>query len=190
MRRLRSNSIKSRGVAFLALLVCLFSVTSQAQPWSGSGTEGDPYLIYDACDMQAIGADANYWDAHFKLMADIDLSSYTGDEFNIIGDAYNPPYSEFTGVFDGNGHTINHFSWESEVYSRAIGLFGYVRENAVITDLRVENADVNAPNCNRVSALVGEMAGSPMIINCSSSGKVAGDFYVGGELQVICPGKP
>ena len=66
------------------------------------------------------------------------------------------------------------------MYSRAIGLFGYVSENGVIRDLSVENAEVNVPSCNRVSALVGETAGSPMIINCFSSGTVKGDFYVGG----------
>jgi hypothetical protein len=35
--------------------------------------------------MNAIGANSNDWDKHFKLMADIDLSGFTGTDFNIIG---------------------------------------------------------------------------------------------------------
>ena len=39
------------------------------------------------------------WASHFKLMADIDMSAYTGTQYNIIG---NRPHT-FTGTFDGNG---------------------------------------------------------------------------------------
>ncbi len=63
--------------------------------------------------MQAIGADANDWDKHFMLMADIDLSQFDGrdgrEKFNVIGEYANP----FTGVFDGNDHTISNFTYDS-----------------------------------------------------------------------------
>ena len=71
----------------------------------GTGEPNDPYLIYDANQMNAIGADPCDWDKHFKLMADIDLSRFTGTDFNIIG--YwdeRGPNEPFTGVFDGTGH--------------------------------------------------------------------------------------
>lgn len=77
----------------------------------GSGTEADPYLIYTAEQLNMIGLFMCDWDKHFKLMVDIDLSEYTGTEFNIIGYRieWNSPYNEpFRGVFDGNGKAISN----------------------------------------------------------------------------------
>ena len=79
MRRLRSSSIKSRGAAFLALLVCLFSVPAQAQPWLGSGDANDPYQIFTPAQMNAIGADlagcepniTQEWVARYNGLADL-----------------------------------------------------------------------------------------------------------------------
>ena len=85
MQRPRVHFVNIRCLIFGVVIVCLFGLPAYGQPWLGSGTEGDPYQIWDACDMQAIGADANFWDAHFRLMADIDLAGYTGTSFNIIG---------------------------------------------------------------------------------------------------------
>ena len=65
--------------------------------------------------MNTIGAEPNDWDKHFQLMADIDLSGYAGTDFNIIG-------GRFTGVFDGNGHTISNFSYTTS-NGLYIGLF-------------------------------------------------------------------
>jgi len=178
MRRLRSSSIKSRGAAFLVLLVCLFSVTAFGQPWDGNGVEGDPYQIWDACDMQAIGADANYWDAHFKLMADIDLSYYDGQDgrpqFNIIADFPN----NFVGVFDGNNHVIRNFTVSLTGLQRGIALFRNTSSGAVIKNLDMENSYVNVPEGNRIASIHGE--GTADIINCKVSGTIIGSYYVGG----------
>ena len=66
-------------------MVCAICSSALAAPWAGSGDANDPYQIWDANDMQAIGADPPYWDMHFKLMADIDLSRFDGTSFNVIG---------------------------------------------------------------------------------------------------------
>ncbi len=50
-----------------------------------TGEANYPYLIYTAEQMNANGAEPNDWDKHFKLMADIDMSAYSGTQFNIIG---------------------------------------------------------------------------------------------------------
>ena len=105
------------------LAVLSISLPAQGQPWLGSGTEGDPYLIEDANDMQAIGADPNYWDAHFIMVNDINLTEYTGTQFNIIG-TFIPP-ALFTGTFDGNGHKISNFTYQSPE-ADYIGIFGAV----------------------------------------------------------------
>ena len=74
------------GIALIVIVVC--SLSAEGKYGGGSGEPNDPYLIYDANHMQAIGADANDWDECFKLMADIDLSAFDGNdgrpEFNII----------------------------------------------------------------------------------------------------------
>ena len=44
----------------------------------GSGTAEDPYQIWTAEQMQAMGSETNDWDKHFILMDDIDLAQYDG----------------------------------------------------------------------------------------------------------------
>ena len=95
---------------FVLLAICFCALPVQAKYGGGAGEPNDPYLIYDANQMNAIGANSNDWDKCFKLCADIDLSGFTGTSFNIIGiDDDNP----FSGVFDGNDHTISNFSYTS-----------------------------------------------------------------------------
>ena len=66
--------------------------------------------------MNEIGANPGDWGSYFLLTADIDLGAYTGTSFNIIGINYDYP---FTGVFDGNGHTISNFTYDSNEIGRA-----------------------------------------------------------------------
>jgi hypothetical protein len=140
----------------------------------GSGTEGDPYQIWDANHMQAIGAEANDWDKHFVLMADIDLGGYTGTSFNIIGNDVNA----FTGAFDGNGNTISNFTWNSANDYR-IGLFGYLGGDGVIRNLELENVDVNVVGGYMIAGLVAENNGE--INGCSLEGTVSGsESWIGG----------
>jgi len=171
---------RARGIPeliFLLLVISLFCQVGWGQPWEGNGVEGDPYLIYTPEDMQAIGADPNYWDAHFKLMADIDLSAYTGTSFNIIG-TY--PSNPFTGVFDGNDRTISNFTYNSNGVSY-IGLFGYVDDaNAEIKDLGLIDPNVNAGTGWRVGSLVGRV-GDATVSACYVDGaSVSGHSIVGG----------
>ena len=87
------GGFKLSEVAFLLIILCILVLPAKGQPWSGSGTEGDPYLIEDADDMQAIGADWSYWGAHFKLTNDINLAGFTGNQFNIIGTGWDYPFT-------------------------------------------------------------------------------------------------
>ncbi|MHC4498972.1 MAG: GLUG motif-containing protein, partial [Planctomycetota bacterium] len=141
----------------------------------GSGTQADPYFIYTAEQLNAIGLFPCLLDKHFKLMADIDLASFLGTAFNIIGTAANP----FTGVFDGNGHTISNFTYTSTRRNN-IGLFGYVDDpNAEIKNLGLTDAEVDAGTGRYVGSLVGPLRYGT-ISNCYSTGSVAGYRYVGG----------
>ena len=132
----------------------------------GSGTSSDPYLIYTAEQMQAIGADSNDWDKYFKLMADIDLSGYTGTQYNIIGD-YN---TQFIGVFDGNGHTISNFTYDSNG-TDYIGLFGYINHpDAEIKKLTLVDCNIYAGTAEYVGSLVGRLEYGGIITECYSLG--------------------
>jgi len=144
----------------------------------GTGEPNDPYLIYTACQMNEIGADANDWDKHFLLCADIDLSYYDGREgrpqFNMIADY--PDH--FVGVFDGNDHVIRNFTVSLTGLQRSVALFRNAKSGAVIKNLNMENTYVNVPGGNRIASIHGE--GRADIINCKVSGTIIGDYLVGG----------
>jgi hypothetical protein len=170
------------GRMFLGVIVvCVFGTVAFCQPWAGSGTAEDPYKIRDACDMQAIGADSNYWGAHFKLMADIDLSGYNGTEFNIIGNyiGYHDPCNRpFTGVFDGNGHAISNFTYSTD--ENDIGIFAYVAGDAAIKDLGL--IDPLIAGGDRVGSLAARHDNGT-ITNCYvQGGIVSGGMTVGGLI--------
>jgi hypothetical protein len=108
--------VASRALRTIPILiaVCIVGSPAQAQYGGGTGHPSDPYLIYTAEHLNTIGTEPNDWDKHFKLMTDIDLAQYTGEQFNVIG--YFERVGEdkpFTGVFDGNGKTVSNFTYIS-----------------------------------------------------------------------------
>ena len=170
---MREKTTYIKWLLFVLFLTC----PVQAQYGGGSGTAEDPYLIYTAEQMNAIGADLDDWDRHFKLMADIDLSGYAGTDFNIIGIGNN---NAFSGVFDGNGHTISNFSYTSSSISYK-GLFRYVSgQRAQIKDLGLIAPYIHAGTGSYVGALAGYVS-SGTIKNCyAEGGSVAGKKRIGG----------
>ncbi|MHC4694360.1 MAG: GLUG motif-containing protein, partial [Planctomycetota bacterium] len=175
MYRARKSNLL--GEITMLLIICCCCLSAQAKYGGGTGEPNDPYLIYTAEQMNAIGADSNDWDKHFLLCADIDLSAYTGTSFNIIGSNWDNP---FNGVFDGNVHTISNFSYISPGTSY-IGVFGYVSgDNAVIKDLGLIDPYVDAGIHGRVGSLVGWLR-EATITNCyAERGSVSGNELVGG----------
>lgn len=160
-------------------LLCVLFLTwpVQAKYGGGSGEPNDPYLIYTAEQMNAIGTEPNDWDKDFKLMADIDLRRYAEKDFNIIGTGYLPA---FTGVFDGNGHTISNFTYTSTDLP-CVGIFGYIDG----PDARISNLGLIDPNVDAGTGIgVGSLAGwieMGAITNCYVvDGSVSGKGYVGG----------
>jgi len=187
----------------LFTLVTILVITLQAQGGTyggGDGTAANPYQIWTAEQMNSIGNNPSDWDKHFKLMADIDLGCFTGMQFNIIGAFPNNPFS---GVFDGNMHTISKFTYNSQSMN-CVGLFACVDdpnackksrsapENPYIRPRFVYEPDAEIRNLHFVDPNVdggtGEMVGSLVgilfrgsVSNCSvESGIVSGNNYVGG----------
>ena len=158
------------------LMVCLgASGTSFGQYGGGSGTSVTPYLIYTPSQFNAIGIHPADWDKRFKLMADIDLSSYTGTQYNRIG---TDSEHAFRGVLDGNDHIISNFTYGA-ADTNNVGLVGYLSANAVIKNLGL--VGVHVTGNLYVGGLVGRTASyKGTISNCFVSGSVSGDRLVGG----------
>jgi len=162
-------------IAVLSAMLFLAAYVFAAGTYSGGDglSPETAYQIASANDIQQIGANPDDWDKCFILTADIDLSEYTNTSFNIIGNSQ----AEFVGVFDGRGFTIDNFTYTS-VDTNYIGLFGLVGSDGVVKNLGLTNVNIDAGTGSFVAALAGVNAGS--LVNCYSTGSVAGGDYVGG----------
>ena len=196
----------ARNKAILQTITLLTTILSLSFPayakyGGGTGEPNNPYLIYTAEQLNTIGLNQEDADKHFKLMADIDLSAYHGDSFNRIG-FYDPPefapdwYPPFSGVFDGNNHTISNFTYVVDVNEplkenglwgdEYVGLFGIVSgEHAQIKNLGLIDPNIYpAITCTERVAYVGAIAGElelGSITNCYvEGGKISADSIVGG----------
>jgi hypothetical protein len=174
----RNNPRCLRIIPFF-ISVCLVSFPVYAQYGGGTGEPNDPYLIYTAEQMNEIGADPNDWDKHFKLMADIDLGTYTGMDFNIIGESDS---IAFSGVFDGNDHEISNFIYIS-TDSNYTGIFGYIKGPEVeIRNLGLIDPNVDLGSEWNAGTLVG-LADNGTFTNCYvKGGSVSGNRSIGGLI--------
>ena len=181
------TSLKTKQFVFLltaVLFLCAFISPALARIYSGVGTAGDPFIISTAAEMYDIGNNLADWNNYFLLTADIDLSAYAGTQFNVIGD----DFIKFTGVFDGNGHTILNFTYNS-TGTDYIGIFSNIR-GAEIKNTGLIDPNINAGTGNYIGSLVSYMSGfysegpSPtdnILFNCYvEGGKVDGNDAVGG----------
>ena len=151
----------------------------------GYGTSGDPYRIWTAEHMNQIGTCQGDWSSYFELMDDIDLAGYTGGSFNLIGSSSTP----FQGIFDGNGHAISNFTFDSPFSVSYLGLFVYVDNvNAEIKNLTLINPNVIEDYSNAAGALVGVLKNG-LVTNCRViGGSVTGGFRTGGLIGWVYSG--
>jgi len=160
----------------------------------GTGEPDNPYLIYTGEHMNVIGLHADDLDKHFKLMADIDLGSLGEDDFNIVGRSP----TKFSGVFDGNGHTISNFRYISTDVED-VALFENVQgRQALITDLGLIdpfvdvatiNPNVNDAEGNTAGSLVNILSRKAVVSRCYvRGGTISGDLWVGGLISNIQEG--
>jgi hypothetical protein len=163
--------LKSAFLAAILTAVLCISVNS----WAYSGGDGSlesPYQIANKADLLELGADMDNYGSCFILTADIDLAGETFTTAVINSTADMP----FTGVFNGNGHTISNLTIEG-TGSSDVGLFGYLAYPGQIANLGVVNANISADDY--VGILAGE-SDSGLIIYCGVTGSVAGANYIGG----------
>ena len=183
---MKRTTVSMIGFMMLVIVTSTFSESAFARLYDGSGTEGDPFAIDSAAEMNDIGNNLEDWDKHFILVNDINLANYTGTQFNVIGTDANA----FSGVFDGNGHTISNFTYSSTDVT-FVGLFGDAHvpggqpAYVMIKDLGLIDPNVSS-GFSYVGALAGSVGGGGIVSGCYvQGGSVSGDDNVGGLLGYV-----
>jgi len=183
MKTLQDSQIM-RTISILIAL-CLISIPAQAKYGGGSGTAEDPYQIATAADLIALGEDPNDYDKHFIMTDNIDLDpnlpgGKVFDKAVIAWDTVQTtPWFEgtsFTGIFDGNGHTISHMTIKGV---GCLGLFGHLESAATVKDLGLVVVKITGSDWY-VAALVGLSQGS--VSRCYATGAVSGRDGAGGLI--------
>ncbi len=153
---------------------------------AGTGSRSDPYLVYTPEELTAIKHYTCEYDKYYKLMADIDMNVLSPNTFTeaLIAPYYSrAPYTDFTGVFDGNGHVIRNLSSViSDQGSSYLGLFGRIGSSAMIANLILEDVSITGSGA---ASTLGGLAGfnSGVIYNCYCSGHISSGSklsYAGG----------
>jgi hypothetical protein len=149
----------------------------------GTGTAADPLQIGNRADLDNAvdsinNGSASYSEAHFTLTADI---NYAGDDFVGI--------DSFSGVFDGDGHTISNLTYvpsggsepDAEVLAFFRTLDGATVEHLGLNDLQADGTDivgglagnVYASNITQDSVLAATLASS----DGDAGGLIGGTAY-------------
>jgi hypothetical protein len=167
-----------RRVFVISLFVLAFNLSgvSLGKYSGGTGEPDDPYRIATPNDLNDIGYYSEDFNKHFIMVNDINLAAFTGAQFNIIGF----PDEPFTGSFDGNGHTISNFTYNS-VYVSNVALFAYAEANCVIKDLTFY--EPNILGGNYTAALVGRFGGGLVSNIHIISGNISGHNIVAGLIS-------
>ncbi len=135
----------------------------------GEGTEQSPYEIYDSFDLFFFADSINSGEdttAHYKLMNDIDLEGRNWTPVGCHTDSLK--YATcFSGVFDGNGHTISNFTISSNV--QYVGFFGFIY-NGTVKNLTISDFEVDVTS-DYLSLYAGGLAGRS--ISSGSGNRIA-----------------
>ena len=112
-------------------------------------------------------------DINITLDKNIDL---TGKDWTPIGTNYDNSYK---GTFDGGGHTITGLTVTT--YDKYAGLFGWLGDAGTVKNVVMEGVQITN---NHSSGFAGGVVGNSWgtIENCSVSGSVNGEVYVGGVV--------
>ena len=170
---------------------------------SGDGSQGNPYIIKSTDDWDALhymalkrerviysdgtekvfNDDYCLYGKYFRLDADIIVCNTVGEvhDYAIIDSAVlYTSYSEFNGIFDGNGHTVNYVSY---IGSDRNGVFGYANSATV------KNLTVNGyiKGRNRVGGLFGSTYNCTAE-NCTNNATVYGTISSLGDTASFIGG--
>ena len=150
----------------------------------GDGSAGNPYAISDVYGLQGVNTVTSSGGApdltlNYRLANDIDASgtSQWTDGRSVVGftpiGGSTPDLPAFSGIFDGQGHTISSL-FINRPSSSEVGLFGEVA--GTVRNLSLAGVDITG------NSAVGSVAGRNFgaISHVVASGTVAGNQFVGG----------
>jgi len=167
---------------YKAIFLCVISLFSTnilfaANYGGGAGTQGDPYVIAEPNHIQLLSNTTGDWGKHFIMNADIDLVDYNEVNLNTIGNSID----HFTGVFDGNSHSISNLTLDTSQHYLA--LFGYVDDpNAVIKNVNLVDPNIQAGSGQSIGTLIGQIDDGT-VDNCHVTGaNVSGSERIGGLI--------
>jgi hypothetical protein len=150
----------------------------------GVGSPSNPYRLSTPDHLIRIGSDPALLDKCFILMNDIDMQDYAFTTAVIAPDTdgSNDYFdgTSFTGVFDGDGHTITGPAINGGE-NDFLGLFGLVGDNlsnAIVKNLGVTSCTIIGSDF--VGDLAGAIRGESSVWSCYATGTVVGDTCVGG----------
>lgn len=195
-----TNNNTKKSLAIAAMLIFnLFAFSRLAVAQStfggGSGTDYDPYLIYNTDQLDQLADDVNngntYENVWFKLMDDLD---YTNKTYTPIGCVYFDGTvtveRRFCGGFWGNNHSINNVTINSQ--DSHCGLFGFVGYGGIIYELTL-GGNSSIVSIGFAGGIAGEVWSDANIINCHVGENVlisvhpvaSGSAYAPGDLGGI-----
>jgi hypothetical protein len=164
-------------IVYLLFPIVVYADTVVATDYSGgSGNDGDPYQIASLSELRLLSESSEDWSKHFILTTDIDASDTStwnsGEGFSPIGN----DTTNFTGSFNGNGHTISGIVIDRPSQSY-IGLFGYLGSGAIVKNIGLVGGSITGDQ--RVGGLVG-LSNTGQVADCFSTTTITGKDYVGG----------
>lgn len=158
--------------------------------WGGKGTEAEPYTIPDVAALNALAEEvkgsnlaASFAGKYFKMTADIDYSKAPTDKDNGYSNyepiGYMTSTGEgrcFSGVFNGDGHTLKGIKLNTPTDGRAtqgvFGLIGDEHNGPAVKNLKLENSTFVAVDNTIVGGIVSTMFNNGLIENCEVASTV------------------
>ncbi len=157
----------------------------------------DGYFVVSSLkDLKSVASlvnsgNVNYVTGKYKLANDIDCG---GAQLDVIG--YNDQHAFFSGIFDGQGHTISNYKITT-VDQTYVGLFGCVQVSTETTDVIIQNLNLKdfvisataAPNGNVIAGGIAAIIAGANVVACSAEGAInvygSGYFsYAGGAVAI------
>ena len=164
-------------IAIISLFTCcatdIVDATGNIGEFAGgSGTAYDPYQIKTAASMMRM---KDYPDAHFALAADIDMEGY----------AWIP--IPLNTSFEGNDYTIYNLTISPYVTSDKLGLFSEIAVDGSVTNLTLNNVNINFPSRSNIGAIAGVSEGeiSHCHIILTKAQSIIGNENVGGVVGTL-----
>ena len=138
-----------------------FTIGNKDVFYGGDGSLYNPYIVSSPEQLKMI---SNHPDMCYQLIGDIDLFDNT---ITPLASKQN----KLTGYVDGNGYTISNFSINTDELG---GLFGYIGQNGIVSNLSISNCTITVHNDSVREISAGAFAGvcEGVLYNCRVFGNV------------------